>query len=279
MILIFSNISLFFFLFLSFFLFRPESWGWTGWLWWHTITHGSYWRTSLCLISLLQWAHGCWAQRVAICLPPQIALKSPCGVLQFLWNCPFVLRSSSLCQQFSDGASARIWAETYCNMLCCSLHIKQSIPPPSLFCTVFIRESERLGCRSRDEVNAVLLLNRRFKCLALLEVSDPVYSIIVKGKWKNKLNLALKKTWVRETMITRVTEHTLSTSPNTMPLTGVVFLAVNGYYCLWFHCWMMYLKRKWSHTLYGSTWHCSATILIPFAFNYESTGSLWFKIL
>lgn len=63
-----------------------------------------------------------------------------------------------------------------------------------LFCTVFIRESERLGCRSRDEVNAVLLLNRRFKCLALLEVSDPVYGIIVKGKWKNKLNLALKKT-------------------------------------------------------------------------------------
>lgn len=171
------------------------------------------------------------------------------------------------------------WAETYCNMLCCSLHIKQSIPPPSLFCTVFIRESERLGCRSRDEVNAVLLLNRRFKCLALLEVSDPVYSIIVKGKWKNKLNLALKKTWVRATMITTVTEHTLSTSPNTMPLTGVVFLAVNGYYCLWFHCWMMYLKGKWSHTLYGSTWHCSATILIPFAFNYESTGSLWFKIL
>lgn len=52
---------------------------------------------------------------------------------------------------------------------------------------LFIRESGRLDCTGRDGVSAVLLLNRRFKCLALLEVSDPVYSIIVKGKWKNEL--------------------------------------------------------------------------------------------
>ncbi len=54
---------------------------------------------------------------------------------------------------------------------------KASLPPfPS-----FIREPERPGCR-RDEVSIVLLLNRRFKCLAPLEVSESVCSIIVKDK-------------------------------------------------------------------------------------------------
>lgn len=53
---------------------------------------------------------------------------------------------------------------------------------PHVFRAVFIRETERPGCRRRDGVSVVLLLNTRFKCLALLEVSHSVCSIIVKNK-------------------------------------------------------------------------------------------------
>lgn len=39
-------------------------------------------------------------------------------------------------------------------------------------------------------MSIVLLLNTRFKCLAPLEVSDSVCSIIVKDKCLNELNMA-----------------------------------------------------------------------------------------
>lgn len=140
---------------------------------------------------------------VALCLPPQIALKSPCGVpqkvpLEFLKSMSvlismrssysLVLRSWS----FSDGANTNISAKTHCNALLAYTWSKPFLLSTSLT-LVFIREPETLGCRREVEVSAVLLLNRRFKCLAPLEVSHSVCSIIVKDKWYNELNIAVKK--------------------------------------------------------------------------------------
>lgn len=88
--------------------------------------HGSYWKAGLCLISLLQWAAGCWAQRVALCLPPQIALRSPCSGLQkassgLLKNIPLLI-SAELplvffrCWRFCQRTAGpdKVCAETCC---------------------------------------------------------------------------------------------------------------------------------------------------------------------
>lgn len=122
----------------------------------YTIPHGSYWRTTLCLISLLQWAVGCWAQREALCVPPQIALKCACGDLQkrpfrvldkyftldfygtalFFKDPDHFASTASSLEWLSDGASVPIWAKTYCSKLCCSLHIEQGSPPSSTQCSL-----------------------------------------------------------------------------------------------------------------------------------------------
>lgn len=123
-----------------------------GWCWekWLSGQMCSYWRSSL-----IDWLIGdCWAQRGAPCLPRH----PPTG--------PFLVLDFHRSDRFlkeRDGA-ARIWAKN--NMLCCSSHIEQGVPPSS--CTGFIREPERPGCSRREEASAVLLLNRR--CLVLLEV-------------------------------------------------------------------------------------------------------------
>lgn len=127
---------------------------------------------------LTDWLIGdCWAQRGAPCLlrhPP----TGPFRVLDFHRSDRFT------CLKEQDGA-ARIWAEN--NMLCCSSHIEQGVPPSS--CAGFIREPERPGCSRRDEVSVVLLLNRR--CLVLLEVSD---SLSLSDKCESKFNAAVRIT-------------------------------------------------------------------------------------
>lgn len=124
-------------------IFQRGSWGQAGWLWWQT-HHGSNWRASLCLISLLQWPGDCWAQRLALCLSPRVALNSIRSVLQkgplgFLRNIIFMeltlLRSPIIFaltyrKQLSDGADSHIWAKKHFrSMLCCSLRTEQGIPP------------------------------------------------------------------------------------------------------------------------------------------------------